>query len=117
MPAREISVSAANMRGMLSRYPDSDDAEGQAGAFAGGASCDFGHDGTDQRQAASDAKAAQEVRQRARQSQVDQLLPPRRPIEVHQFHKPVVGGGEPQGRVRQDREKRDQEGADQNGRA
>ncbi len=46
-----------------------DDAEGEARALPGRARRDLGHDGADQRQAAADPQAAEEVGQGGRQTQ------------------------------------------------
>ncbi len=93
--------------------PGLDDAEGEARALAGRTGRDLGHDGADQRQPAADPQAAEEVGQGGRHAQVEELLPPARAVELHEFDQAVVGRGEPERRVGQDGEEGDQEGADQ----
>ena len=72
MPATVIRNSAANMRGMFELEAGLQDLVGEAGVAAAGAGDELGHHRADQRQAAGDAQAAEEERQRARDAQAHQ---------------------------------------------
>ena len=61
-----------------------DDARGEARRLARRAGDELGHHGADQRQAAGDLQAAEEIRHRRRQPQLPELLPARRAVELEQ---------------------------------
>ena len=90
-----------------------DDAEGEPRALSRRARRDLRDDRADQREAAADAQAAEEIGQRRGHAQPQQLPPARGAIELEQIEQIVVDRGEAQRGVGEDREERDQERADQ----
>ena len=90
-----------------------EDAVSQPRLGAAGAGDELGDHRADQRQAARDAQAREEIRHRRRQLQVQQRLPPARPVEAEQVDQIVVGRVQPDRGVGQDREEGDDPGADQ----
>ena len=90
-----------------------DDARGEPRRLAGRAGDELGHHRADQRQAAGDLQPAEEIGHRGRQSQMAQLLPARRAVELEQVEQVVVDAIQPERRVGQDREEGDDPGAEQ----
>ena len=77
MPVPVIMKSAANMRGILQLVAGLEDAVGEPGLDAARAGDELGDHRADQREAAADAQAPEEVGQGARQPQVPEHLAPR----------------------------------------
>ena len=102
---REIRNSAANMRGMLSRKPDSTMRNAKSRARPGRPRRDFRDDRPDQRQSAADPQAAKKIRQRGGKPQQRQLLPRRGAVKLEEVDEIVVGRRQTQRGIREDGER------------
>ena len=98
---------------MLSRYCDSSRRKARPDPRAGRAGGELGDDGGDQRQAAGDPEAGEEVGQGVRQLEMDQRLPAAGAVELEEVEEVVVGRVQALRRVGEDREEGDEQGADQ----
>src|SRR5271154_2181699 len=84
---------------------------GEPGVAAAGAGDEFRHQRADQCEAGGYPQAREEVRQRARNPQVDQILQTRRPIDGEQILVSGVDAAQAHGGVRDDGKDRDDGGA------
>src|SRR5579884_796162 len=87
------------------------DAERKTRALAGIARGELGDDSADERKAATDSEAAEEIGKRGGQAQIKKHLPAACAVEPEKIDEVAVRGGKPKRGVRQNGEKRDEKGA------
>ena len=111
IPATDSSSSRGEHAGNIEPVAGFGDAIGETGTGPGAAGGDFRHHGADQRQAARDPQAAENVGQGGRQLQIAQGLQPRGAIELKQPGEIAVDGFQPERGVGEHREEADNPGA------